>query len=335
VSFQGTTFTYAAHFCLEDGPSTTFGGAAADFWAARFLDEAQFHAATFAKGAGFGGARCTGIAYVGETTFAHKAEFSSATFGGDVAFVDATFADDVDFARATFAGQASFAKTRFDGDVTLDRAVFTSADLDGCVFEQARVLGPMFATESLSHKQAGLSEQVTIQASTREAVFVRATFRGGADLLLRWVRFDEADFHGPSLVTSLGPALEYGRRAMLGWEEPTADGGWEETLADKPPSDFRPRVISVRGAKVADLALSAVDLRACRFAGAHGLDLMRLELARSPTHPRAGSGTRCPGAALPARRPPRAPMATWPTPPDGLVRGGRARRRRHRRAARP
>ena len=281
VSFSGTTFTYAAHFYLEDGPSTTFGGTA-DFWTAIFLDEARFHAATFAKGAGFRGATFIGTAYFGETTFAHKAGFSGATFGGDVAFFDATFADDVDFAHATFAGEASFAKTRFHGDVALDRVVFTTADLDGCVFEQARVLGPLFASESLALNQTVFSEQVTLQASTRKAALVGATFHGGADLLLRWaeVRLDEADFQGPSLLTSLGPALEYGRRALLGWEEPTTDGGWQETLADTPPADFRPRVISVRGAKVADLVLSAVDLRACRFAGAHALDRMRLELAR-------------------------------------------------------
>jgi uncharacterized protein YjbI with pentapeptide repeats len=281
VSFSGTTFTYAAHFVIEDGPSTTFDGKA-DFWAATFLDQARFYAVTFAEEADFHGAVFTGGASFGEATFAHKADFGAATFAGGAWFFDASFGDDVDFARATFAGEASFAKARFHGDVALDGVVFTTADLDGCVFERARVLGPLFATESLALNQAVFSEQVTLQASTRQAALVGATFRGGADLLLRWaqVRLDEADFEGPSLVTSLGPAFEYGRRALLGWEEPTADGGWHETLADSPPSDFRPRVISVRGAKVADLVLSAVDLRACRFAGAHALDRMRLELAR-------------------------------------------------------
>jgi hypothetical protein len=41
-----------------------------------------------------------------------------------------------------------------------------------------------------------------------------------------------------------------------------------------------PRVVSVRRAKVAQLTVSGLDLSACRFAGAHGLDLLRVERAR-------------------------------------------------------
>jgi hypothetical protein len=42
-------------------------------------------------------------------------------------------------------------------------------------------------------------------------------------------------------------------------------------------ADARPRVMSLRQANVEHLALGNVDLRACRFFGAHGLDELRIE----------------------------------------------------------
>jgi hypothetical protein len=54
----------------------------------------------------------------------------------------------------------------------------------------------------------------------------------------------------------------------------------------------RPRILSLRGADVRDLVLSSVDLRACRFIGAHNLDQLRLEaiidLAQPPADLRSG-----------------------------------------------
>lgn len=41
--------------------------------------------------------------------------------------------------------------------------------------------------------------------------------------------------------------------------------------------DGWPRLLSLRGADLAGLAVSNVDLRACRFGGAHNLDKLRIE----------------------------------------------------------
>jgi hypothetical protein len=51
------------------------------------------------------------------------------------------------------------------------------------------------------------------------------------------------------------------------------------------PVPFKPRVLSLRRAKVAELTLSGLDLRACHFVGAHGLDELRLERAQFSTPP--------------------------------------------------
>jgi hypothetical protein len=52
-------------------------------------------------------------------------------------------------------------------------------------------------------------------------------------------------------------------------------------LARLPPGPrqqrWRPRLLSVRRADVAGLQLADVDLRACRFAGVHNLDRLRIE----------------------------------------------------------
>jgi hypothetical protein len=70
-----------------------------------------------------------------------------------------------------------------------------------------------------------------------------------------------------------------GGKSFLGWEQPVADGGWVCWLGAS-PLGFAPRVMSARRAKLAQITLSGVDLRACRFADAHGLDGLRLERAR-------------------------------------------------------
>src|SRR5205823_1372266 len=66
-----------------------------------------------------------------------------------------------------------------------------------------------------------------------------------------------------------------GGRTFLGWEEPAADGTWRRL--DEPPKQYDPSVLSVRGARLAQLTLSGVNLQACRFAGAHGLDELGME----------------------------------------------------------
>jgi hypothetical protein len=81
----------------------------------------------------------------------------------------------------------------------------------------------------------------------------RAQFHAGADIVARSAQID---FHDAS----------FGEASTL---RPPA--------GESRPDVRIPQVVSLRGARVTDLALSGVDLRMCHFRGAHGLASMRLE----------------------------------------------------------
>jgi len=230
-----------------------------DCSARSLLKDANFEKATFTGAARFVGA-----------TFSGAARFGGATFTGDAWFEGATFTGDAWFGAATFTGAARFVGATFSGD----------AWFEGATFERARALGPLIVWERAAFTGAVFLEQVTLRISAARVSLAGVVFRGGADLRVRWaqVELDDADFAAPSLVASLPPVTATESKFFLGWEELT-DEGWRCRVAD-PPSGFEPRVVSMRRAKVGNLALSGVDLRACRFEGAHGLDQMRLEFVR-------------------------------------------------------
>jgi Pentapeptide repeats (9 copies) len=275
-----------------------FGGAtfssSADFAAATFSSSAAFNGATFSGSARFIGATFSGSADFDGATFSSSADFNGATFSSSAAFVEATFTDNArfpvaiftdyaDFRAATFNGDSDFRAATFNGDADFDGVTLSGdADFDQAIFTEARELGPLLACTRLSLDGAVFAQPVRIQMSSRRVSCARTVFRGGADVLVRWadVSLEDADFAEPSLVSELPPRNHAnGERAFLGWERPADDGTWRFGL-DDPPQGFRPRVVSVRRAKVAELTLSTVDARACRFVGAHGMDDLKLERVR-------------------------------------------------------
>jgi hypothetical protein len=214
-----------------------------------------------------------------ETVFGERTIFFGASFAELATFRRASFLAEVRFLAATFGLGATFEEARFDGAVALE---LTTLDgnlfLSQASFRRARQLGPIRVDGCLALDRASFDEPVRIEVSARRVTCEEARFRAGMDLHARWadVAADGADFAGPSLITDL-PARSGSPmvRALLGWERPREGGGWD--LCAEPPSGATPRVISLCGAKVAQLTLSRVDLSACRFASAHGLDEMRLE----------------------------------------------------------
>ena len=253
----------------------------ANFEKATFTGAARFVGATFSGAARFGGATFTGDAWFEGATFTGDAWFGAATFTGAAWFVGATFTGAASFEKATFTGAAWFGWAAFSGAARFGGATFTGdAWFVGATFERARALGPLIVWERAAFTGAVFLEQVTLRISAARVSLAGVVFRGGADLRVRWaqVELDDADFAAPSLVASLPPVTATESKSFLGWEELT-DEGWRCRVAD-PPSGFEPRVVSMRRAKVGNLALSGVDLRACRFEGAHGLDQMRLEFVR-------------------------------------------------------
>jgi uncharacterized protein YjbI with pentapeptide repeats len=319
AGFVGAIFSGNADF-----RGATFSGYAG-FAKATFERDGAFREATFEMDAGFGAAILRGVAYFGEATFRGvayfgdatfegdayfkgnadlpgatfemDADFPQATFGGNAYFEGATFEGGADFPGASFGGDADFGGTTFSGDADFRETTFKqahfrqttfdgNAHFDGATFEQTSEFGPVRVSNRLWLDRAVFVKAVRIEASARRASFARAVFRAGADVRLRWaeVWLEDAEFAKPSLLAGLQArrTLEGGTR-FLGWEEPAADGTWR--WLDDPPKQFEPCVLSVGGAKVAQLTLSEVNLETCRFAGAHGLDelgMERVEFAQPP-----------------------------------------------------
>ena len=306
AAFYRTMFSDPAHF-----NETTFSGvqfASATFDRGAFFDDAMFSASarfeysTFRDDATFGGASFRGDAVFHAATFSGLATFGGAAFSGGASFGQATFSGSAYFGEAKF-GSAHFPSTTFSRPTYFDGATFGTADFGGtkfrdsayfrktivtgdarfeeATFDRARELGPLRVFDRLWLDKAIFTEAVRIEASARRASFARAVFRTGADVRLRWaeVWLEDADFGESSLVVGLPARLTPGaERAFLGWEEPGGESGiWCMHPLEDPPSGFEPRVLSLRGARVGGLTLSGLDLRACRFAGAHGLDKLRLE----------------------------------------------------------
>src|SRR5204863_5591114 len=90
------------------------------------------------------------------------------------------------------------------------------------------------------------------------------SFAAGAHLRLSWseIALDDAYF---ARASTLSGASAWRSRAALP-PEYVLDG-----------LSIRPRLVALRGAHVGVLSLSDVDLRPCRFFGAHGLESLSIE----------------------------------------------------------
>jgi hypothetical protein len=247
---------------------------------AEFAGEAHFDGE-----AGFSGAEVHGLAQFGEASFEKDARFNGATFHSDAWFSGARFGSDVWFDDVIFAADAWFGEARFCGGSWFAGSFFcANASFLRAAFEQARDLGPMIVSETLWFQAADFFAPVRIEAAARRASWEAARFRDGGDLSLRWsqVSLERAEFGGPSLLTALPPGTA---DRALGREEPVEGGGWVCSADKSPSSGYAPALISLREAKLAQLALSEVDLRRCSFNGAQGLASLQLERVRFAESP--------------------------------------------------
>jgi uncharacterized protein YjbI with pentapeptide repeats len=245
VSFENVIFEGPAWFAY-----CTFEDAA-DFRGATFSDAAGFTGVTFRGPARFDGAEFRGVADFQDTTWTHGADFVRTSFAGDVRFMGPTeIHGDARFDMATFGG-AVWAPPRCRGELWFDRAQF----------EAARYLGPVIADGRVVLDGAVFTEHVALTLRAPALSAGGTEFRSGTDILLQsaTVALDGAGFGAPS---TLGSA--------------TRDTALGALLADEYDAQTIPRVVSRQGARVANLTLAGVDLRACRFRGAHGLDAMTL-----------------------------------------------------------
>ena len=246
----------------------TFQGIAG-FDRAVFKGNAGFDGATFEGNAGFDGATFEGNAGFDGATFEGNAGFDGATFEGNAGFNGATFEGEANFTNITLRQSAYFACARFEKTARFETVEFEGkADFQRTIWSgEARFKIP--SSKKVNLERADFSRRATFDVGAEYLSAARAEFRSGTDIVARSAKID---FHG----TAFGAA---------------------STL--RPPageirSDVRiPQVVSLRGARVIDLALSGVDLRTCHFRGAHGLASMRLEqvqFAEPPEYPWADLG---------------------------------------------
>jgi hypothetical protein len=261
ADFAGATFTSYADFALAGfRGSSAFGGTT-------FSGEARFRDAGFTGYAGFDRAKFGGAVF-----------FDRAAFRGNAVFSNARFADEVSFAGSTFGSEAFFQSTAFANDVDFAKTTFSGgADLKGATFDRAHQVGPFVVDGQLVLDGCSFEERVRIEVAARVVSARTSRFASGGHLRVRWaeIALDDADFARPS---TLSGAPTWDRHFDLPQSRP--DGG----SVGLEPS---PRLVTLRGAHVVSLSLSDVDLRACRFFGAHGLESLRIEA--SCTWPRAPS----------------------------------------------
>jgi hypothetical protein len=271
------------------------------------FEEARFVAVTFGVPPAPGGEEeghrpgprvsFRGATFLGATTFATVAFHAGATFDGahfeGELVVTAEVGDDLTFRDARFGGPLVVRTLGPAGEVDLiyQRAVFAGAvdmsgftsrgsvDLLDARFETARDLGPLRTDGRIVLDGSVWVERALLEVSTPGLSCRRARFLSGVELRIQPrggtdVFLDEADLAGPSVV------------ARAGWF-PELDKRRDRSAAEAADRS-RPRILSLRGANVTGLTLAGVDLRACRFAGAHHLDRLRLDDVRFGWAPGGG-----------------------------------------------
>ncbi len=117
------------------------------------------------------------------------------------------------------------------------------------------------------------AQPVQIEASTPGLCCCRGRFPGGVQFRLRWARvvLNDTDLSAPSLLTGI-PRLAI---AELAVKEQRIARAWKRLHAGQ--IFEQPRLLSLRRANVAGLGLANINPADCRFAGAHNLDMLRLE----------------------------------------------------------
>ncbi|MFJ1758680.1 pentapeptide repeat-containing protein [Amycolatopsis sp. NPDC088138] len=260
ADFRDATFTEPADF-----DNTTFSGDTY-FDDATFTEDASFKRATFTKDAYFDDATFTQHAAFDHTTFTGGAAFREATFTKNASFDDATFIHHASFRGATFTEGAAFNNTTFTKDADFRDAIITkNASFRGAIFLTCERLGPLTADQlDVCGTQFGVA--VVVEAEAGEVTCQRARFSGGVELRIRHGRVNLAEVFLGS-VSSLGPSAttRAAEAQVRSWHKKNSS------------IDHRPVLTSLRRTDVSELALTDVDLRWCRFAGAHHLDKLRIE----------------------------------------------------------
>jgi uncharacterized protein YjbI with pentapeptide repeats len=236
------------------------------FNGASFVEGAHFVGVTFGGPAFFDGARFECCADFSGTIFDFHADFDRVIFGAATEFVGAAFGDHVGFQDAVFDGQTTFDRAVFRGYVDLERALFRrDASFREATFQEAYRIGPLAVGDLLQLDDCRFSSRVTLEGAAKRISARAASFADGVWLSVRnaEIALDNADFARASTLT----------RATT-W---SLSDEWRGDDVTPAGDEVQPQLVTLRGAQVADLALSGLDLRVCRFLGSHGLECIRIE----------------------------------------------------------
>ncbi|WP_172652399.1 pentapeptide repeat-containing protein [Rhodococcus opacus] len=278
VMCMGGAYFQESHFSLR-----------AVFSRATFLGRVAFHEATFVDRAGFIGA-----------VFASATGFEATTFTKDAQFADAMFTRNVRFAGAIFTEDALFERAVFTGEVQFDKATFTKAtQFDGVhalklTFRGAEFhsfdLGPLHA-QHLNLNEAVFHNRIRLTANCSTLTMQHIQIRSAGHLQIHAARIaaDGAEFIGSTVLSDPGytkvapPQTQLPpdsnvlpREEFRARQEASGKAAWLNDL-QLGLKDRMTTLLSLRTANVGELVLSSVVLNDCRFAGAHGLDKLRID----------------------------------------------------------
>lgn len=158
-------------------------------------------------------------------------------------------------------GEADFTDARLIVRTAFGTVEFISrADFTGVEFETTEVFGPLLARDIILDK-ATFSKSLTIATTSHRTTCVGTNFAAGVSLRIECglISANAAVFGASSTIMN----------SNRPW--PTSDQ-WREGLPAA-----RPTLISLQEIDASNLVLVDIDLSACRFAGAHRLDQLRLE----------------------------------------------------------
>ncbi|MFC9982902.1 pentapeptide repeat-containing protein [Gordonia sp. NPDC127522] len=267
--FRNATFTGDAWF-----DAATFTGAT-QFDGATFTEDAWFRGATFTDAAWFRGATFTEAAWFNEATFTRAAWFDGATFTGDARFGGSRWRT-LGWSRTVWETASVESAGLVAVEILLDRAVFEQPVrlelVAGRVsMERMRaterlhlvVAGAHVSLEDADFAEGSLIDAAPVQVPTTvnetsgNEVQEQQLQESGTG---RWV------FIAPFDISALDPEQRLSRSLMYASLFLEAD---LSTALNHTPTAS---VTSLRRTHVAGTTLSGMDLRACTFTGADGLD---------------------------------------------------------------
>lgn len=308
ADFHETNFADHANFCgatYDRSPrftKTTFTGVA-DFREVNFTSQALFIQAAFASFGRFEKVTFAMDVHFHDATFGGDALFHAASFEKDALFNGATFGKSGQFRDATFAGDAHFNKTSFVATADFRRAAFTQrVTFDGVWAQRLDLrdadlhsseLGTVLALDvSLDGANFHRRVQLTALSSTISMRHVHLLSGGHLQIHSAVVVADGADFLSSTIMSDPGYAVtsefaeqvriptltEASLRSQARDSLRRIEQNLESLARNLTRLKGRPaRISSLRAANVSDLVLSSMVLDDCRFAGAHGLDELRID----------------------------------------------------------